>query len=136
MCRFVVNEMIQSEKDYVKDLGVIVEVSLWKSDGLSATGFTCDACPVRVSQGFMSRLEVRGIPEDMRGKDKIVFGNIQQIYDWHRESVTHTPKAPPPADGGSGPRSHCVCFISASSWWSWIDVFRTTTCWPTSSSDT
>ena len=28
----------------------------------------------------------------MRGKDKIVFGNIQQIYDWHRESVslTHT----------------------------------------------
>lgn len=38
----------------------------------------------------MSRLEVRGIPEDMRGKDKIVFGNIQQIYDWHRESVTQT----------------------------------------------
>ncbi|XP_068612674.1 kalirin-like [Brachionichthys hirsutus] len=57
---FVVNEMIQSEKDYVKDLGVIAE-------------------------GFMSRLEVRGIPEDMRGKDKIVFGNIQQIYDWHRD---------------------------------------------------
>ncbi|CAF88813.1 unnamed protein product, partial [Tetraodon nigroviridis] len=48
--------------------------------------------PACVSQGFMSRLEVRGIPEDMRGKDKIVFGNIQQIYDWHRESVslTHT----------------------------------------------
>lgn len=40
-----------------------------------------------ICQGFMSRLEVRGIPEDMRGKDKIVFGNIQQIYDWHRESV-------------------------------------------------
>uniref|UniRef100_A0A667ZVK7 Kalirin RhoGEF kinase b n=1 Tax=Myripristis murdjan TaxID=586833 RepID=A0A667ZVK7_9TELE len=57
---FVVNEMVQSEKDYVKDLGVIVE-------------------------GFMSRLEVRGTPEEMRGKDKIVFGNIQQIYDWHRD---------------------------------------------------
>lgn len=41
-----------------------------------------------LAQGFMSRLEVRGIPEDMRGKDKMVFGNIQQIYDWHRESVT------------------------------------------------
>lgn len=26
LCRFVVNEMVQSEKDYVKDLGVIVEV--------------------------------------------------------------------------------------------------------------
>ncbi|KAM4602116.1 kalirin-like [Polymixia lowei] len=57
---FVVNEMVQSEKDYVKDLGVIVE-------------------------GFMSRLEVRGVPDDLRGKDKIVFGNIQQIYDWHRD---------------------------------------------------
>ncbi|XP_045553977.1 LOW QUALITY PROTEIN: kalirin [Salmo salar] len=57
---FVVNEMVQTEKDYVKDLGVIVE-------------------------GFMSRLEVKGIPEDMRGKDLIVFGNIHQIYDWHQE---------------------------------------------------
>lgn len=26
LCRFVVNEMVQSEKDYVKDLGVIAEV--------------------------------------------------------------------------------------------------------------
>jgi hypothetical protein len=23
----------------------------------------------------------------MKGKDKIVFGNIHQIYDWHREYV-------------------------------------------------
>ncbi|XP_030210124.1 kalirin isoform X1 [Gadus morhua] len=57
---FVVSELVQSEKDYVKDLGVIVE-------------------------GFMSRLEVRGTPESMRGKDKIVFGNVHQIYDWHRD---------------------------------------------------
>ncbi|NIG60779.1 putative germ cell-specific protein 2-like [Pontoporia blainvillei] len=27
-----------------------------------------------------------GVPDDMKGKDKIVFGNIHQIYDWHRES--------------------------------------------------
>ena len=26
-------------------------------------------------------------PEDMEGKDKIVFGNIHQIYDWHKEYV-------------------------------------------------
>uniref|UniRef100_A0AAR2KVC0 non-specific serine/threonine protein kinase n=1 Tax=Pygocentrus nattereri TaxID=42514 RepID=A0AAR2KVC0_PYGNA len=26
----------------------------------------------------------KGVPEDMKGKDKIVFGNIHQIYDWHR----------------------------------------------------
>uniref|UniRef100_A0A670ZTD6 non-specific serine/threonine protein kinase n=1 Tax=Pseudonaja textilis TaxID=8673 RepID=A0A670ZTD6_PSETE len=26
-----------------------------------------------------------GVPDDMKGKDKIVFGNIHQIYDWHRD---------------------------------------------------
>ena len=117
MCsRFVVNEMVQSEKDYVKDLGVIVEVrpanqlrplnmslsgpilsmslSLFLFFSLSPFLSSFSPSPVSpshplllwsLSQGFMSRLEVRGVPEDMRGKDKIVFGNIHQIYDWHRE---------------------------------------------------
>ncbi|XP_028291403.1 kalirin isoform X2 [Gouania willdenowi] len=57
---YVLNELIQTEKDYVKDLGTVVE-------------------------GFMGRIEVNGIPDDMKGKDKIVFGNIHQIYDWHRD---------------------------------------------------
>ncbi|XP_029691129.1 kalirin isoform X2 [Takifugu rubripes] len=57
---FVLNELIQTEKDYVKDLGIVVE-------------------------GFMKRIEEKGVPDDMKGKDKIVFGNIHQIYDWHRE---------------------------------------------------
>ncbi|KAJ8253327.1 hypothetical protein GJAV_G00211670 [Gymnothorax javanicus] len=57
---FVINELVQTEKDYVKDLGIVVE-------------------------GFMKHMEDKGVPEDMKGKDKIVFGNIHQIYDWHRE---------------------------------------------------
>ncbi|KAK2857484.1 hypothetical protein Q7C36_005403 [Tachysurus vachellii] len=57
---FVVNEMVQTEKDYVKDLGIVVE-------------------------GFMKRVAEKGVPEDMAGKDKIVFGNIHQIFDWHKE---------------------------------------------------
>uniref|UniRef100_A0A3B3SLI1 non-specific serine/threonine protein kinase n=1 Tax=Paramormyrops kingsleyae TaxID=1676925 RepID=A0A3B3SLI1_9TELE len=57
---FVLNELIQTEKDYVRDLGIVVE-------------------------GFMKRIEEKGIPEDMKGKDKIVFGNIHQISDWHRD---------------------------------------------------
>lgn len=57
---FVLNELIQTEKDYVKDLGIVVE-------------------------GFMKRIEEKGIPDDMKGKDKIVFGNIHQIYDWHKD---------------------------------------------------
>nr|XP_057937172.1 kalirin isoform X1 [Doryrhamphus excisus] len=57
---FVLNELIQTEKDYVKDLGIVVE-------------------------GFMKRIEEKGVPEDMKGKEKIVFGNIHQISDWHRD---------------------------------------------------
>ncbi|XP_043986931.1 kalirin isoform X4 [Gambusia affinis] len=57
---FVLNELIQTEKDYVKDLGIVVE-------------------------GFIKRIEEKGVPEDMKGKEKIVFGNIHRIYDWHRE---------------------------------------------------
>uniref|UniRef100_A0A672SKY1 Kalirin RhoGEF kinase n=1 Tax=Sinocyclocheilus grahami TaxID=75366 RepID=A0A672SKY1_SINGR len=57
---FVLNELIQTEKDYVKDLGIVVE-------------------------GFMTRIEEKGVPDDMKGKDKIVFGNIHQIYDWHKD---------------------------------------------------
>ncbi|XP_059417381.1 kalirin isoform X2 [Carassius carassius] len=57
---FVLNELIQTEKDYVKDLGIVVEL-------------------------FMKRIEEKGVPDDMKGKDKIVFGNIHQIYDWHKD---------------------------------------------------
>uniref|UniRef100_A0A8C1Q3Q1 non-specific serine/threonine protein kinase n=1 Tax=Cyprinus carpio TaxID=7962 RepID=A0A8C1Q3Q1_CYPCA len=34
---------------------------------------------------FMKRIEEKGVPDDMKGKDKIVFGNIHQIYDWHKD---------------------------------------------------
>lgn len=39
------------------------------------------SCP----QGYMATMRARGVPEDMEGKDKIIFGNIHQIYDWHKE---------------------------------------------------
>ena len=40
-------------------------------------------------KGYMSRMKEEGVPDDMKGKDKIVFGNIHQIYDWHKEYVVH-----------------------------------------------
>ncbi|KAM9802096.1 kalirin isoform 2-T2 [Syngnathus typhle] len=58
---YVLEELIETEKIYVKDLGFLVEV-------------------------FKERIE-QNIPENMQGKDKIVFGNIHQIYDWHRNFV-------------------------------------------------
>uniref|UniRef100_A0A3B5AU29 Rho guanine nucleotide exchange factor 25 n=1 Tax=Stegastes partitus TaxID=144197 RepID=A0A3B5AU29_9TELE len=35
-------------------------------------------------QGYMATMTSKGVPEDMKGKDKIVFGNIHQIFDWHK----------------------------------------------------
>uniref|UniRef100_A0A8C9R8F9 Rho guanine nucleotide exchange factor 25 n=1 Tax=Scleropages formosus TaxID=113540 RepID=A0A8C9R8F9_SCLFO len=58
--RYVLKELIETEKLYVNDLGLIVE-------------------------GYMATMSAKGVPEDMKGKDKIVFGNIHQIYDWHKD---------------------------------------------------
>ncbi|XP_038645443.1 kalirin-like isoform X1 [Scyliorhinus canicula] len=57
--KYVLNELVQTEKVYVKDLGAVIE-------------------------GFMKKMEEKGIPDDMKGKDKIIFGNVQQIYEWHK----------------------------------------------------
>ncbi|KAJ8370059.1 hypothetical protein SKAU_G00100870 [Synaphobranchus kaupii] len=57
---YVLNELIETEKLYVADLALIVE-------------------------GYKATMNTKGVPEDMKGKDKIVFGNIHQIYDWHKD---------------------------------------------------
>ncbi|TKS77586.1 Rho guanine nucleotide exchange factor 25 [Collichthys lucidus] len=57
---YVLKELIETEKHYVADLGLIVE-------------------------GYMGTMNAKSIPEDMKGKDKIVFGNIHQIFDWHKD---------------------------------------------------
>ncbi|XP_047454001.1 triple functional domain protein isoform X5 [Mugil cephalus] len=57
---YILLELVETERDYVRDLGSVVE-------------------------GYMSRMKEEGVPDDMRGKDKIVFGNIHQIYDWHKD---------------------------------------------------
>jgi len=60
---YVITELIETERDYVRDLGLIVE-------------------------GYMQMIQSgeKLMPEDMVGKDRIVFGNIHQIFDWHRET--------------------------------------------------
>ncbi|KAM8913724.1 rho guanine nucleotide exchange factor 25 isoform 2-T2 [Spinachia spinachia] len=57
---YVLTELIETERLYVEDLGLIV-------------------------QGYMGIMVSQGVPEDLKGKDRIVFGNIQQIYDWHKK---------------------------------------------------
>ncbi|XP_021366305.1 triple functional domain protein-like isoform X1 [Mizuhopecten yessoensis] len=58
---FVIQELVDTERDYVKDLGSLVE------------GY----------QAYMSENE-NTIPESMKGISDVVFGNIGQIYDFHR----------------------------------------------------
>ncbi|XP_021060269.1 rho guanine nucleotide exchange factor 25 isoform X3 [Mus pahari] len=57
---FVLSELVETERMYVDDLGHIVE-------------------------GYMATMATQGVPESLRGRDRIVFGNIQQIYEWHRD---------------------------------------------------
>ncbi|XP_069790490.1 rho guanine nucleotide exchange factor 25-like [Narcine bancroftii] len=57
---YVLQELVETEKLYVADLGFIVE-------------------------GYIATMNESGVPEDMKGKDKIVFGNVHQIYEWHKD---------------------------------------------------
>ncbi|XP_034547613.1 rho guanine nucleotide exchange factor 25 isoform X2 [Notolabrus celidotus] len=57
---YVLTELIETERLYVEDLGLIV-------------------------QGYMTTMVNQGVPEDMKGRDRIVFGNIHQIFDWHKD---------------------------------------------------
>ncbi|XP_059924388.1 rho guanine nucleotide exchange factor 25 isoform X1 [Gadus macrocephalus] len=57
---YVLTELLDTEKLYVEDLRLIVE-------------------------GYIGTMATQGVPEDLKGKGKIVFGNIHQIYDWHKD---------------------------------------------------
>ncbi|XP_066996303.2 kalirin [Anabrus simplex] len=63
---YVIRELVETERDYVKDLQCVTEgyMQLMRNP----------SCEVPM-------------PEDLRaGKDKMVFGNIEAIYEWHRDS--------------------------------------------------
>lgn len=50
---------METEQDYVKDLTSVVE-------------------------GYIANLDAMELPEDLQGKDKIIFANIAQILDFHK----------------------------------------------------
>ena len=63
--QFVLQELVDTEEAYVRDLSLIV-------DGYIAT-MKDPECEITM-------------PDDLKnGKDKMVFGNIEAIYDWHKE---------------------------------------------------
>ncbi len=57
-------ELVETERDYVMNLGFVVNGYL---------------------ELMRNETEIQ-VPEDLKnGKDKIIFGNIEAIYEWHRE---------------------------------------------------
>lgn len=65
---YVMRELVETERDYVRDLALVVEGYMTVMKDPEAAG--CDI----------------PVPEDLRsGKDKMIFGNIELIYEWHRE---------------------------------------------------
>uniref|UniRef100_A0A914BWV5 Uncharacterized protein n=1 Tax=Acrobeloides nanus TaxID=290746 RepID=A0A914BWV5_9BILA len=57
--QYVLMELVETERDYVKDLTSVVE-------------------------GYIANLNNMDLPEDLQGKDKIIFANIAQILDFHK----------------------------------------------------
>ncbi|KFD69652.1 hypothetical protein M514_02017 [Trichuris suis] len=57
--RYVLQELVETERDYVKDLGSIVE-------------------------GYIATIDSMELPEDKKGRERIVFANIQQIFEFHK----------------------------------------------------
>ncbi|GLH09852.1 Triple functional domain protein [Gryllus bimaculatus] len=63
---YVIRELVETERDYVRDLQYVTEGYM--------TLMRNPECEIPM-------------PEDLRGgKDKMVFGNIEAIYEWHRDS--------------------------------------------------
>lgn len=63
--QYVLRELMDTEEAYVRDLALVVE------------GY--------IAQMRDPECDIP-MPEDLRcGKDKMVFGNIEVIYEWHRE---------------------------------------------------
>ena len=59
--QYILNELIDTEKEYVRDLGLVVN-------------------------GYIPMFKEMTLPEDFVGKDKIVWGNIQGIYEFHKDT--------------------------------------------------
>ncbi|WKX91440.1 hypothetical protein Q1695_009908 [Nippostrongylus brasiliensis] len=58
---YVLMELVETEKDYVRDLSSVVD-------------------------GYIANLEKMELPADLIGKDKIIFANIAQILEFHKNS--------------------------------------------------
>ncbi|XP_036395206.1 pleckstrin homology domain-containing family G member 4B isoform X1 [Megalops cyprinoides] len=71
--KHIMEEMIATEREYVRSLGYIIE-------------------------NYFPEMERLDLPQDLRGKRSIIFGNVEKLYDFHShyflkelESSAHSP---------------------------------------------
>lgn len=57
--QYVIQELVETERQYVTDLSLVVD-------------------------GYIAELSNVDLPEDLAGKDKIIFANIAQILEFHK----------------------------------------------------
>lgn len=80
---------METEREYVRDLCMLVEVSYWSITTAHSCfrqwGESLVSGVHFLSKGYMSMMKEEGVPDDMKGKDKIVFSNVHDIYVWHKE---------------------------------------------------
>uniref|UniRef100_A0A7M4FDF5 non-specific serine/threonine protein kinase n=1 Tax=Crocodylus porosus TaxID=8502 RepID=A0A7M4FDF5_CROPO len=76
-------ELVSAIEELVKKCSEQILMLLKNATSLKSGFFTVNSSGWL--QGYMALMKEDGVPDDMKGKDKIVFGNIHQIYDWHRD---------------------------------------------------
>jgi hypothetical protein len=86
--QFVIQELIDTERIYVRDLKDVVDgyIAFMRASSAAAAAASNSAAAGNQDSAVPVADDEIPMPEDLRaGKDKMVFGNIEAIYEWHRE---------------------------------------------------
>ncbi len=57
-CRFILTELLQTEKDYLGSLE-------------------------RLINGYLKEMQSPNLPDSLKGMEKLIFGNIQDVFKFH-----------------------------------------------------
>lgn len=63
LCRFIMAELLETERSYVKDLELAINCFL---------------------KPMMSGGGVNDVPAQLKGKEAIIFGNVEEILNFHK----------------------------------------------------
>ena len=75
MIRYVLRELLDTERDYVRNLAKVIHVGRFLELELVHLTLLC--------QTYGQELSSPRSPEALRGKYGLIFGNMEQIYRFH-----------------------------------------------------